>query len=177
MADGPASRRPVVHPLAHNPRCEGGDPINLTPGVLAAAAATLALGAIVALQPPINSELGRRTSDLGAAFVSVTLTFMILLVVFLVFGDWGSLSKLKEVPAIYLSGGIYGALFVVVSLITVRYLGAGLTIALLIAGQLIVAALLDHYGVLGLDQIELSAARVAGIAALLAGVVLMTLDL
>ena len=63
------------------------------------------------------------------------------------------------------------------SLITVRYLGAGLTIALLIAGQLIVAALLDHYGVLGLDQIELSAVRVAGMVALLGGVALMTLDL
>ena len=145
--------------------------------MLAAAAATLALGAVVALQPPVNSELGKRTSDLGAAFVSVTLTFLVLLVIFLIVGDWGSLSKLKEVPAIYLTGGLYGALFVIVSLITVRHLGAGLTIALLIAGQLIVAALLDHYGVLGLEQIELSTVRVIGMAALLGGCVLMTLDL
>ena len=120
--------------------------------MLAAAAATLVLGAVVALQPPVNSELGKRTSDLGAAFVSVTLTFLVLLVIFLIVGDWGSLSKLREVPAIYLTGGVYGALFVVVSLITVRHLGAGLTIALLIAGQLIVAALLDHYGVLGSNR-------------------------
>lgn len=166
-----------VHPPAHNPFRESGDSINLTPAVLAAAAATLALGAVVALQPPVNSELGKRTSDLGAAFVSVTVTFLILLVIFVIFGDWGSLAKLKDVPAIYLTGGLYGALFVIVSLITVRYLGAGLTIALLIAGQLIVAALLDHYGVLGLDQIEISAARMIGMAALLAGVVMMAIDL
>lgn len=151
--------------------------MNLTPAVVGAAAATLALGAVVALQPPVNAELGKRTSDLGAAFISVALSFLLLGVVFLAFGDLGSLSKLREVPVVYLTGGLYGALFVLVSLITVRHLGAGLTIALLIAGQLVVAALLDHYGVLGLDQIELSAVRVLGIVALLTGAILMSLDL
>ena len=132
---------------------------------------------MVALQPPVNSELGRRSSDLGAAFVSVTVSFLVLGVIFLIFGDLGSLAKIREVPIGYLSGGLYGVAFVTVSLITVRYLGAGLTTALLIAAQLVVAALLDHFGALGLDPIELSAERVIGMGALLAGVVLMSVDL
>ena len=144
--------------------------------MVAAAAATLALGAVVALQPPVNSELGRRTSDLGAAFISVAVTFLLVGAIFVIFGDLGSLSRVRDVPLIYLTGGLYGALFVGVSLVTVRYLGAGLTIALLIAAQLVVAALLDHFGVLGLEQIELSPLRVVGMAALLAGVVLMSVD-
>ena len=144
--------------------------------MVAAAAATLALGAVVALQPPVNSELGRRTSDLGAAFISVAVTFLLVGAIFVIFGDLSSLSRVRDVPLIYLTGGLYGALFVGVSLVTVRYLGAGLTIALLIAAQLVVAALLDHFGVLGLEQIELSPLRVVGMAALLAGVVLMSVD-
>jgi transporter family-2 protein len=143
---------------------------------VAAAAATLALGAVVALQPPVNSELGRRTSDLGAAFISVAVTFLLVGAIFVIFGDLSSLSRVRDVPLIYLTGGLYGALFVGVSLVTVRSLGAGLTIALLIAAQLVVAALLDHFGVLGLEQIELSPLRVVGMAALLAGVVLMSVD-
>lgn len=144
--------------------------------MVAAAAATLALGAVVALQPPVNSELGRRTSDLGAAFISVAVTFLLVGAIFVIFGDLSSLSRVRDVPLIYLTGGLYGALFVGVSLVTVRSLGAGLTIALLIAAQLVVAALLDHFGVLGLEQIELSPLRVVGMTALLAGVVLMSVD-
>lgn len=138
---------------------------------------TFALGAVLALQPIVNSELGKRTSDLGAAFASVALTFVLVGVVFLIFGDPGSLSKAKNVPSIYLTGGVYGALFVIITLITVRHLGAGLTIALLIAGQLIVAAVLDHFGALGLDQIELTPVRIVGMVTLLAGALLMTADL
>jgi bacterial/archaeal transporter family-2 protein len=150
--------------------------MNLSPALVGAIAATLLIGAFVALQPAVNAELGRRTSDLAAAFVSVSLTFLLLAVVFAVFGDTGSLSKARDVPLVYLTGGIYGAIFVAVSLVTVRILGAGLTIALLISSQLIVASLLDHFGALNLEEIPLSPARLLGIAALLAGTVLFTLD-
>ncbi len=135
---------------------------------------TLAIGCLVALQPPVNSELGRRTSDLGAAFVSVSITFLLLGAVLLAFGDVGSLSKVREVPAIYLTGGLYGAAFVAVSLVTVRHLGAGTTIALLVSAQLIVAALLDQFGVLGLAQVSLTPLRLLGIATLICGTVLVT---
>lgn len=145
--------------------------------MVGAALATAAIGALVALQPPVNSELGKRTSDLAAAFVSVSITFAVLAAIFLMFGNVGSLSRLKEVPLGYLTGGLYGAAFVAVSLITVRTLGAGLTIALLISAQLIVATALDHFGLLGLEQIHLSPTRALGIAALLSGVALFSLDL
>lgn len=137
--------------------------------------ATLAIGALVALQPPVNSELGKRTSDLGAAFISVSITFLILGVILVVFGDPGSLAKARHVPAVYLSGGVYGAAFVAVSLITVRHLGAGTTIALLVSAQLVVAALLDQFGVLGLEQVSLTPLRLLGIATLILGTVLVTL--
>ncbi len=148
--------------------------MNWNSSTVAALLATVAIGALVALQPPVNSELGRRTSDLGAAFVSVSVTFLILGVILVAFGDPGSLSKLREVPAIYLSGGVYGAAFVAVSLITVRQLGAGTTIAVLVAAQLVVAAALDQFGVLGLDQVSLSPLRLVGIATLILGTVLVT---
>ena len=40
---------------------------------LVAVLATLAVGALVAFQPPINSELGKRTTVLAAAFISTAL--------------------------------------------------------------------------------------------------------
>jgi len=108
--------------------------------------------------------------------VSVAITFVVLGVIFFVFGDPGSLRRIHEVPALYLTGGLYGAAFVAVSLVTVRTLGAGTLIAVLITGELIVGALLDQFGALGLNQIPLSPTRLIGIAALLFGTVMISLD-
>ena len=148
--------------------------MNLSFVTAAALVATLAMGAVVAIQPPVNAELGRRTSDLAAAFLSVGISFAVLGLIFLLFGDLGSLTRVKDVPAIYLTGGVCGALFVAVSLVTVRHLGAATTVGAFLCAQLIVAAILDQLGVLGLDQISLSPVRLLGIAALVLGTILIS---
>jgi transporter family-2 protein len=151
--------------------------MNLNWTIVAAASATLVIGALAALQPPINSELGKRTSDLAAALTSAVITCLVLGLLLVIFGNPGSLGRLREVPLLYLiGGGLVGASFLGVSLIVVRYLGAGLTVALVIAAQLIVAAALDHFGVIGLDVVEASPIRLLGIAMLIAGTALMFID-
>jgi bacterial/archaeal transporter family-2 protein len=137
--------------------------------------AALLAGAVVALQPPVNAELGRSTTVLTAATVSAVVTAVLLFLIFAVFGDWSSLGNLGSVPKLYLTGGLYGAVIVTVSLVTVKYLGAGRLVAAVIAGQLIVAAALDAAGVLGLERIPLSPLRILGILALIAGTILVTL--
>lgn len=149
--------------------------MNLGPSTLIALLATLAMGAFVAVQPAVNAELGRRSSDLAAAFFSVGVSFVFLGLIFVAFGDFGSLARIRHVPAIYLSGGICGAVFVAVSLVTVRYLGAAATIGAFLCAQLIIAAILDQLGVLGLDQISLSPVRLVGLAALVIGTILVTI--
>ena len=149
--------------------------MNLSLATVIALLATLAMGALVAIQPPVNAELGRRSSDLAAAFFSVGISFVFLGLIFVAFGDLGSLARVRHVPLIYLSGGICGAIFVAVSLVTVRYLGAATTVGAFLCAQLIVAAVLDQLGVLGLDQISLSPARILGIATLIAGTILVSI--
>ena len=149
--------------------------MNLGLPTVIALLATLAMGAVVAIQPAVNAELGRRSSDLAAAFFSVGISFAALGLIFILFGDLGSLAKVRHVPAIYLSGGLAGALFVAVSLVTVRYLGAAATAGAFLCAQLVVAAVLDQMGVLGLDRISLSPVRILGIATLILGSILVTI--
>jgi transporter family-2 protein len=149
--------------------------MNLSPSVAIALLASIAIGALVALQPPVNSELARRTSVLGAAFVSLTVSALVVGLLLIVFGDPGSLKNLPHVPAIYLTGGLYGAALVTVSLVTVRYLGAGGVVVAIVSGQVIVAAILDRLGVLGLEVVGLSPVRLLGFAALLIGTALVAL--
>ena len=63
---------------------------------------------------------------------------------------------------------------VTIALFAISRIGAGGVVAVAIASQLIVAATLDHFGLLGLEQTELTPATVLGFLLLVAGVVLVT---
>jgi transporter family-2 protein len=142
---------------------------------LLAVLATVAVGALVAFQPPVNSELGKRTSTLAAAFIATALAVIALGIVTLVAGDAGQVRRIGRIPPLYMTGGLMGAALISVSLVTVRTLGAGGVVAATLSGQLIVSALLDRFGVLGLDRVGLTPARLIGFALLLAGTALVTL--
>lgn len=136
--------------------------------------ATLAVGGLIALQPPVNSELGKRTSVVGAAFISTAVSALVLLVIALFAGEVHQVRKIPHVPAIYLTGGLMGAALVSVSLVAVRTLGASGVVAATVTSQLVVSALLDKYGVLGLHKVGLTSTRLLGMALLLAGTALVT---
>jgi transporter family-2 protein len=141
---------------------------------LLAVVATVAVGALVAFQPPVNSELGRRTSVVGAAFISTVLAAIALGVLAVVLGEAGQVRRVPHIPIGYLTGGLLGAALISVSLVTVRTLGAGGVVAATLCGQLIVSAILDRLGVLGLDRVGLMPARLLGFALLVGGTALVT---
>ena len=52
-------------------------------------------------------------------------------------------------------------------------LGVAMTFSLIIAGQMLVTLVIDHFGLLGVPETKVSLARVAGILLITAGVVLI----
>jgi transporter family-2 protein len=135
---------------------------------------TLAVGGLVAFQAPANNLLSRHVGDLGAAFTSLLLSTVIVGVLLVAAGHAGELRGLGDYRPEYALGAISGAAIVLVSLITVRELGATGVAALLVAGQLIVSVALDRAGVLGLETASISLTRMAGVALLIAGTVMVT---
>jgi len=140
----------------------------------AAVIVTLLVGGLIALQPPANALLARIVSDLGAAFASLVLATVIVGVLLVAFGDPGQLSGLSGFRPVHLLGGVAGAAVVFVSLVTVRSLGAGGVAAALVAMQLIVSAVIDRFGWLGLERSPLGWQGSAAMLLLLAGTLLMT---
>jgi bacterial/archaeal transporter family-2 protein len=135
---------------------------------------TLLAGGLIAFQPPVNAALARHVSDFGAAFVSLAISTLLVGVLFVGIGDIAELKGLSGFKPEHLLGGLGGAAIVLISLVTVRSLGATGVVAVLIAAQLIVSALLDRLAVLGLDKEYLTAPRVIGIALLILGTILVT---
>jgi transporter family-2 protein len=137
--------------------------------------ASLIVGLLVAAQPPANAELGKHVGDLGAAFVSLVISLVIVGVLLLAVGDVGRLtSGLGHIRPEHALGGLAGAAVVLVSLVAVRSLGAGGVTAALVATQLIGSVVLDRLGVLGLEGSPITLPRVAGVALLIGGTVLVT---
>jgi bacterial/archaeal transporter family-2 protein len=132
-------------------------------------------GALVAMQPPINSKLGQAAGTFAAATISFLVGTVVLLVVTVLAGGT-HLDGLRGVPWWYFAGGFIGAVFVASSLVTVRTLGAGGVVAATIAGQLTASVVIDKFGLLGIAQKPLSAPRVVGILLLAAGVFLIVRD-
>jgi transporter family-2 protein len=135
---------------------------------------TFAAGLLVGLQSPANSALSRHVGDIGAAFVSVVVTFIVISAVLLIAGDIGRLSGVGSIRPVELIGGLGTAAVVTAGLIAVRTLGAASVVALLVCAQLIISILADRLGWFGLHHVGIGAGRLIGVALAIAGTVLVT---
>jgi transporter family-2 protein len=133
------------------------------------------IGCLVGMQAPVNSRLGRSVGNLQAATFSFLVGTTALVLIASV-GAPGGLSSLRHVgraPWWALIGGFFGAVYVAVSLVAVRTLGASGLTAAVIAGQLAISAVIDRFGLLGVSRQQLGLTRVVGLFVLAAGVLLV----
>ena len=139
-----------------------------------AVALTAVVGGMVALQGPINSQLGKSVGTFQAAFFSfATGTIILALIAGLARGGFGQIAEARSLAPQYLIGGALGACYVSSVLVTVRTLGAGGIVAATVAGQLTMSVLIDHFGLLGLDKDPISAMKVIGVLLLAGGTLLV----
>ncbi len=134
---------------------------------------TAGAGGLIALQAPINAGLGKSTGDLAAAMISFLVGSAALVLIVVVSGKAGGVSHVGDVRWYYLLGGLLGAVYVANALVAVSSIGAGGVAAATIAGQLTTSVVADRIGILGLDQVALTPARVAGVVLLLVGTFLV----
>ncbi len=140
----------------------------------AAVLLTAFVGGLIALQAPINSQLGRSVGTFQAAFVSFLLGTVVLAVIAAVAkGGLGQIGEARNLTWYYLTGGILGAVYVTTVLVTVRSLGAGPVVAATIAGQLSASLVVDQLGILGVEKDPISLPQILGVVLLAAGVFLI----
>ena len=128
-------------------------------------------GVAITIQSGVNSQL--RTAiqhPLMAAFISFVVGTIALAVLLTLSKDSiPGLSQYTSVSWYKYTGGLLGAFVVTVTLVSVTQIGAGNMFVLIVAGQLITAVLMDHFGVLGLKASPVSVQKIFGICLLVAG--------
>jgi len=130
-------------------------------------------GGLIAMQPAVNSGLGKVTGNIAAAFVSFVVGTLVLAVIVTLAGQTGGVGEATGVPWYLLLGGVLGAAYVFSALVTVSTIGAGGVAAATITGQLTFSVVLDRIGFLGLEETPITLDRILGIALLLAGTFLI----
>ena len=133
-------------------------------------------GVSIVVQQALNANLrAALNSAAWSGFVSygVGLACMGLLLAAALRDPLPAMGVAARLPWWAWSGGLFGAVFIGLAILLVPHLGAATFIALLVAGQMLASVTADHYGWLGLAQRSLDPPRLAGIALLIAGVVLI----
>ena len=135
----------------------------------------IAAGAGVAAQAVIN---GRLRFILGAPVWAATAQFVVGLVLLILFGVLTrqavpAVADVGRAPWWMWTGGLFGALFILMAVVTTPTLGAALMLASSLVGQLGAALVIDHYGLFGGTVIPVTPTRVIGVLLLCAGVILI----
>jgi bacterial/archaeal transporter family-2 protein len=131
-------------------------------------------GLLVGAQPPVNARLGREIGGVqAAAFSFVVGTIALVLIASLSHGGLGNFAGVGKAPSWAYVGGLLGAVYVTVAILTVRTLGVSGLTAIVITGQLVSAVIIDRFGLLGIARQPIGAGRIIGLLLLVVGVVLV----
>ena len=138
------------------------------------------LALIAGAMMPTQAATNNRMADVvGSPVLSALISFLVgtvALFAYLILStgvSLGNLASVKEAPAIAWAGGLLGAFFVTAAVTLVPRLGVAMTFSLMVAGQMIVTLVIDHFGLLGAPVKEVSLPRIGGILLISAGVVLI----
>lgn len=131
-------------------------------------------GAATALQAPLNARLSTAVgSAVNAALVSFAVGTLALIGLALVFQVRPDMAAARALPWYAWMGGLCGVVFVIAATWGVPRLGVATTITLMVAGQLLLGLVLDHFGAFGAPRQPVNLGKIAGVALVIGGVLLV----
>lgn len=134
----------------------------------------LLAGALLPIQAGLNARMGKAIANpVWASLISFIVGLIALLVFIMVTKQKLNIAGMTAVPKIYWVAGVLGAFYVTVMVLAFPRIGAALTFSLIVAGQLVISLLLDHYQVLVQQQHSINIYRVLGLLLIIAGVILI----
>jgi bacterial/archaeal transporter family-2 protein len=133
-------------------------------------------GAVLPLQMGVNGSLRQGLGHpMQATFVSFAVGSIAALMACLLMRTPMPTADRIAQPALWMwLGGCFGVFYVFTTIVSGPRIGAALAVSLAIAGQLIIATMLDHTGSLGFPQHSISPMKLAGIGLVIAGVLVVS---
>ncbi|GAB4032205.1 DMT family transporter [Spirosoma jeollabukense] len=133
------------------------------------------VGIAITVQAGVNANLRQAMANpILAAAISFGSGFVVLVLLFLATGGSApSSDTIKQVAWWKWAGGVMGAIYMITVIVSVPKIGTANLVSLSVAGQLLAAVVLDHYGLLGFSLHPANGWRLLGLVFIMAGVLLV----
>jgi len=135
----------------------------------------VAVGALLPLQVAMNMTLRPWFHDPVVAALPNFLVGIVMLGGYMLVmrSKLPNLANLSEVPIWAWLGGLIGASYIIATLQLGPKIGAALLLALILAGQMAMSLVVDHFGWLGFPHHPVNLPRLAGVLLLVVGALLI----
>jgi len=125
-------------------------------------------GIAVGLQGPMASMISQRLGIFESVFIVHLGGALIALVSMFIYGN--KLAQWRSVPWYALGAGIFGLVVIASISYMIPRVGVAAAVTSVVAGQLLVSAVLDHFGLLGAAIKPLDLTRTLGLSVVMLGV-------
>ncbi|MFS0749433.1 DMT family transporter [Oceanobacillus sp. 1P07AA] len=129
-------------------------------------------GAALSFESAIYGQLGETIGELETSFYNFFMGSLIMGLLWLFFGK-GRLSYAMEAPKWSLLGGVLGVVYLTAIVISVPYVGVGITMVTVIIGQLIMSMVIEHFGWLGIKQTRINKEKVFAVISMIIALILI----
>lgn len=128
-------------------------------------------GAAMSVQGVMNTRLSEKIGLYESNMFVQGTAFVFSLAALFLLGK-GDLGKLGETPKIYWLGGFIGLIITLTVMLAIKGLSPTIAISIILISQLLVAALIDFFGLLGAEKAAFTWQKYIGTALMIGGVVL-----
>ena len=134
-----------------------------------------AAGMLGPVQAGMNAKIGKALND---PFYAALISFAVGTAALLAYALAGRMdfSVVRTVSGVHWSlwlAGLLGAFYVTATIVLAPRLGTALTFGLVVAGQLTMAVIMDHFGLFGMPVQPVNWFRLAGIVLIVGGTMLI----
>jgi len=129
-------------------------------------------GVALSFEGAIYGELGKNIGKLETSFYNFFVGTIILGLLWIFFGK-GKISHVVEAPKWTLLGGVLGVVYLTAIVISVPYVGVGITMVAVIIGQLLMSMVIEHYGWLGSKKTKINKEKIFAVISMVIALILV----
>lgn len=125
----------------------------------------------MSFQGVMNTRLEDKTGlFLSNAYVQATAFILSLITLF--FAKDSNIKGFAEVNKLYLFGGLLGLIITLTVMLSIKNLSPAIAVSVILVSQVLCAALIDAFGLMGSEKIVFSWNKYVGLALMIGGILL-----
>ena len=129
-------------------------------------------GMAMSFQGVMNTRLSEKIGLYESNLYVQGTAFLLAIVAVLIMGDGSKISGFWQVEKPYMLGGVLGIIITVTVMLGIKDLSPTVSISIILISQLLVAALIDAFGLLGSEKVAFGWTKYVGMAMMIGGVLL-----